>query len=220
VKGEGIEHEHDYEHEPDYEHEVMTSHNRKSPFAQYFVNLWAGIMTTYVGMRLTFKHMFRPTETLRYPEARPEIPAGHRGIHVYDESQCSGCKLCARACPVDCITVESVGRGKDSMISRYDIDYTKCLFCELCTEPCPTQCILMGPDYDLSRYTREDCVVHFARPKSKEEVDALLAEIARKEAEKKAKLAAQKAAAAAAEKPAAEKPTTSNPADETPKEEA
>jgi len=48
-----------------------------------------------------------------------------------------------KSCPVDCIKVEAIGKGKDQMLTRFDIDYGKCLFCDLCTAPCPTSAIHM-----------------------------------------------------------------------------
>jgi formate hydrogenlyase subunit 6/NADH:ubiquinone oxidoreductase subunit I len=164
----------------------------RRPFRDYLRNIWSGITSTFVGMRLTIGYFFRKPVTLRYPEQRPDIPDGHRGLHEYDEANCAFCQACSKACPVQCIHVEAIGRGKDSMITRYDIDYSRCLFCDLCTEFCPTHCILMGKQYDLAGTSREACVVHFARPKSEGEIKAHEVMLARKDAERKAKVAAAK----------------------------
>ena len=43
------------------------------------------------------------------------------------------------------------------------IDYTKCMFCALCVDPCPVDCIFMGSNYDLSCYSRDGCVVDYAK---------------------------------------------------------
>ena len=122
-----------------------------------------------------------------YPEERPVVPEGYRGIHGFDEAKCHVCGGCAKACPVDCISIESIGKGKDQLLTRFTIDYGKCLFCELCTVPCPTAAIHMTQTYDLAGRTREGCVLALSRPKSAEEIAAHHAMLAAKEAEKKAK---------------------------------
>lgn len=184
----------------------------RNPFTEYFANLWAGIVTTFVGMRLTLHYCLREKPvTMEYPEVRPVVPETYRGIHGFDESKCAVCKACAAACPVDCITIEHIGRGKDAMLTRFDIDYGKCLFCELCTVPCPVEAIFMTTQYDLARPTRNGCVLHFARPKTPEELAAHDAMLAQKEVEKKAKAAeaaAAKAKADAEKKVAEAKPVT------------
>ena len=131
------------------------------------------------------------------------MPENYRGIHGYEESKCLVCMGCVKACPVDAITVEAVGSGRDALITRFDIDYSKCLFCDLCTGPCPERCIWLSTRYDLARTTREETTVHFARTKTEGEIAAQHAMLAQKEAEKKAKLEAakkQKEAEAAAAK--------------------
>ena len=37
------------------------------------------------------------------------------------------------------------------------------MFCGICTENCPADCIFMGSTYDLSCYSRDGCIVDFAR---------------------------------------------------------
>ena len=37
------------------------------------------------------------------------------------------------------------------------------MFCALCVEPCPVDCIFMGATHDLSCYSRDGCIVDFAR---------------------------------------------------------
>ena len=57
------------------------------------------------------------------------------------ESQCIGCKLCIKACPVDCI----VGAAK----KMHTVIVDECTGCKLCLPVCPTDCIVMvGPAPD------------------------------------------------------------------------
>ena len=166
----------------------------------YFKTVWRGVTTTYVGMRVTWKTLFERPITMMYPEQLPKIPPGHRGLHWFEEDKCIACDLCVKACPVDCIALESIGKGKNAIILQYDIDYQKCLFCNLCCEPCPTDCIHMGPEYDLSAYSREDCIIRFASYKTPDTVEKMKTEVAARDAKDKAAKAevAKKAAEAKA----------------------
>ncbi len=136
---------------------------KRNPVAQYFANIWQAVNTTRKGMCVTIGYFFRKPITELYPEQKPFVPEDGRGLHVYDEDKCIACKMCMTACPVDCLVIEWEGRGKDALITRYEIDYQRCLFCNLCCEPCPTDCINMTAKWDLSGYTRDDCGVKFHR---------------------------------------------------------
>ena len=37
------------------------------------------------------------------------------------------------------------------------------MFCALCVDPCPVDCIFMGSNFDLSCYSRDGCIVDYAR---------------------------------------------------------
>lgn len=158
---------------------------------QYFKDIWDGIATTYKGMRLTLSYFFKPKVTMLYPEERPEISEGHRGIHIYIEEKCNLCRACETACPVSCIAIKALGKGKDRMMLEYDIDYSKCLFCNLCCEACGSDCLFMGQDYDIAVAEKAGCMLHFAKTKSEEEVQEHMQMLAKKEAEKKEKAAKQ-----------------------------
>lgn len=144
---------------------------KQNAFVLYWKNLWGGIYTTVAGLRLTLSYFFSGAlgylfpkyfanpVTIRYPEERPPVIDGHRGLHCYDIEHCNACQACIRICPVDCISINYEGKGKSVVVGGYTIDYTKCLFCNLCCEVCPTDCIWMGPDWDLSSFTRADCIV-------------------------------------------------------------
>ncbi len=70
-----------------------------------------------------------------------------------------------RACPVDCIYIEKIKNpvGKGFRVNGFKIDYTKCMFCALCVDPCPVDCIFMGSTYDQSCFSRDGCIVDFAK---------------------------------------------------------
>ncbi|MCX7624716.1 MAG: NADH-quinone oxidoreductase subunit I [Candidatus Sumerlaeaceae bacterium] len=132
-----------------------------SPVAEYFGAIWYALKSTAVGLGVTGKYLLSKPVTLQYPDEKPDVPDGYRGIHVFEVERCIACNQCAQACPVDCITIESIGKGKNAILTRYEIDYNRCMFCGLCVEPCPTDCLHMGKSYDLTRFRSEDCSVEF-----------------------------------------------------------
>ncbi len=178
--------------------------------AEYLHGIWATISTMFIGLGITWKHMMRIRKgnvTLQYPEEkwpRPERNIGFdfsnyniiRSQLHQDIDDCIGCMKCARACPVDCITIEIVkvpkgtdigttsnGTKKRLLVKRFDIDMSECMYCNLCTYPCPESCIYMtgGPnsekhplDYEFSEYNRENLIYKFATV-TPEEIERLTA---------------------------------------------
>ncbi len=185
---------------------------------QYLVNVWTGVVTVLIGMKVTFKHLFVPAVTIQYPDVRPDLPERERNRLYVNMDDCIGCDQCARACPVNCIQIETVkslpaedlgktsnGKKKALWVTKFDIDIAKCCFCQLCVFPCPTECIYMTDVYEFSEYDRNKLVYDFVTLTS-QEIEEKKENFAKMEAEKaaqKAKAAAEKAAAAA--KAAAEK---------------
>ena len=141
----------------------MQKTQKPTPVAEYFGAVWNGIISTVVGLGITGKYFLTKPVTMQYPDEKPVMPDGYRGIHIYEKEKCIACDLCAAACPVDCIYIESVGKGKNAVVTRYEIDYNRCMFCGLCIEPCPANCIHMGKSFDLSRFDSLGCAIDFAK---------------------------------------------------------
>ena len=95
---------------------------------KYLANIYLGIYTVLVGMRITFRQLLQPPVTHQYPYEHSferkrnvrEIPKGYRGKLDNRIEDCIGCKKCELICPVDCITIttEKLPKGErlwDSM---------------------------------------------------------------------------------------------------------
>ena len=188
---------------------------------QYFSEAIKSLKTVFIGMKVTFKHLFVPAVTIQYPDIRLALPERERNRLYVNMDDCIGCDQCARACPVNCITIETVkslpeedlgktsnGKRKVLWVTQFDIDFAKCCYCQLCVFPCPTECIYMTDVYEFSEYERSDLIFNYVTL-TPEEVTQKKENFAKMEAEKarlKAEQAAKKAEEAA--KAAGEKKST------------
>jgi len=131
---------------------------------QYFTNIYEAVSSAFVGMGITIKHIWTKPVTLQYPDERQVLPDRFRGFVFNDTTLCDACGICAKACPVDCIYIETDGKAKERFMTRYSIDFNKCIWCSLCTENCHANSISMSHDYDHSVYERDSLVYDFMQP--------------------------------------------------------
>ena len=208
----------------------------------YFSNITNAISTLVDGMKVTMGYFVRPREhvTLQYPDEVWPIPTRNIGVGELDSyntirsklvvnfEDCIGCKACERACPVECIDIETFKAGPEEdigttsngtkiklRVTSFTIDMSECMFCDLCTHPCPEDCITMTPDYQFisndnvkldvtpeERWRDRNHLIYQFSKVSPEERAGRQAEAAKVAEAKAAAMAAKKAAA---EKAAAEK---------------
>jgi NADH-quinone oxidoreductase chain I len=131
---------------------------------QYFRDFYDAVVSALKGMRITLKHVVKKPVTLQYPDERWVMPERFKGFIYNDTNRCDACNRCVKACPVDCIYIETTGKGKDRWMYRYAVDYNKCIWCGHCVEACPTEACQHSLDYDHSCYSRERLVYEFANP--------------------------------------------------------
>jgi NADH-quinone oxidoreductase subunit I len=129
--------------------------------------IYSGLKSLVTGMRITLTQFFRPVVTVHYPHQTLKMPPRFRGHIelVRDPSSgkaiCYACKLCERACPSDCITVEGVKLegAKKRSVSKYVLDFTKCSLCGSCVEACRDNAIRFSRDYNLAGLKKEEFIM-------------------------------------------------------------
>jgi NADH-quinone oxidoreductase subunit I len=129
--------------------------------------IYTGVKSLVTGMRITLGQFVKPTVTVHYPHETLKIPPRFRG-HIElvrdpatGKAMCFACKLCERACPSDCITVDGakLDGAKKKSVTAYHLDFTKCSLCGSCVEACRDGAIRFSRDYNLAGLSKEEFVM-------------------------------------------------------------
>lgn len=122
------------------------------------------------GMKITLKRFFSPKITMEYPEQRPAIPPGYRGVPTlvkdpHGREKCVSCQLCEFVCPPKAIRItpgEIAPDAPNAHVEKgpkaFDIDMLRCIYCGLCQEVCPEEAIWLQNQFSMSGYTRAEMV--------------------------------------------------------------
>ncbi|MFP4069463.1 MAG: NuoI/complex I 23 kDa subunit family protein [Opitutales bacterium] len=124
------------------------------------------------GLKTTFGTMLKKPVTLQYPEERPPIPDGYRGVPTLvkdpnGRTKCVACQLCEFVCPPKAIRIKPREIDPETDPERahvekepeeFDINMLRCIYCNLCQEVCPEEAIFLQDVFSLSGYTREELV--------------------------------------------------------------
>src|SRR5688572_16759531 len=128
------------------------------------------------SLGVTWSTMFRKPVTIQYPTEHRKVPERDRAFPILlwdfdvDESFCTGCHACERACPVECMTVtmkdnpkHGAGESKRrKIVDKFYIDYARCMQCNICVEVCNFEAIAMNNTWrawETSTFDRSDLVV-------------------------------------------------------------
>jgi NADH-quinone oxidoreductase subunit I len=131
------------------------------------LEIYTGVKSLFIGMKITIGQFFKPIVTVQYPHETLKIPARFRGHIelVRDEAtgkpKCFVCKLCEKACPSDCITVEGIKPegARRKTVNYYRLDFTKCSLCGSCVEACRDSAIRFSREYNLASTSKEDFIM-------------------------------------------------------------
>jgi NADH-quinone oxidoreductase chain I len=129
----------------------------------YFGDIAESLVTAVKGMGVTFSHLRQKPNTVQWPHEPATTKPRTRGELFNNINDCIGCGNCAKVCPVDCITIDTVksaksvdlgrtsnGKKKTMHLAQFDIDMAKCCYCGLCVDVCPTECLVMTEKFDYS----------------------------------------------------------------------
>ena len=120
------------------------------------------------GLKTTFRHIFKPSVTLQYPEERPALPANYRGVPTLVKDpegrvKCVSCQLCEFVCPPKAIRIQPGEIPADASTAHvekapqaFEIDMLRCIYCGLCQEVCPEEAIFLQNVFSVTGYTREE----------------------------------------------------------------
>jgi len=135
----------------------------------YFSNIAVAAKTIFEGLAITASHMFRRPITVQYPDKidaplEELIDPRYRGLLDVDLSVCIACKLCEKACPINCIGVGlEKGEGSSRFLTKFDIDAGLCMFCGFCAEACPTGAIHFTRKFEGATPNLDELIFKFIK---------------------------------------------------------
>lgn len=78
------------------------------------------------------------------------------------EPYCTGCMVCVRACPTQCMSAQMTDNPKFAeetsrrrkIIETFEINLGRCILCGICVDVCNFDAIEMSHEHELSKYER------------------------------------------------------------------
>ena len=131
------------------------------------------MLGTFKSLVTTLKIAFRPPVTAEYPTT-PAVLASRFMAHpvlTWDkevvEPYCTGCLVCMRICPTDCIEVSMKDNPKHAesestrrkIVDDFELNVADCIMCGLCVEYCNFDAIIMSDHFDASQFARPNLVL-------------------------------------------------------------
>ena len=131
------------------------------------------------GLLVTIKTTFRKPVTAEYPVQEKRLPLADKYMGFpaltwdfeVDEPYCTGCMVCVRECPTQCMSAQmkdnqAFSNGKSGwrkIIEEFEINLGRCILCGICVDVCNFDAIEMSHEHELSKYERNGNRVDLGR---------------------------------------------------------
>lgn len=113
---------------------------------------------TLRALAVTMRTAFRKPVTVQYPKEHLPLAPRYAGFPVLlwddkvDEPACTGCQVCMRYCPTECMSVTMMDNPKAKegtskrrkIVADFQIRMERCILCGICVEVCNFNAIRMS----------------------------------------------------------------------------
>ncbi|MEE8363324.1 MAG: 4Fe-4S dicluster domain-containing protein [Dehalococcoidia bacterium] len=121
------------------------------------------------GLKLTLTGAARSKVTAEYPKEHLPVHERYMGFPALtwdagrDEAYCTGCRVCVRACPTQCMTAtmkdnpkfEAGDSHRRKIIDEFEINFGRCILCGICVEVCNFDAIEMSHEHERGTRHRD-----------------------------------------------------------------
>ena len=126
------------------------------------------MLSGFRGLGVTFRGALRRKVTAEYPKEHLPVDERYMGFPALtwddarDEPFCTGCMVCVRYCPTQCMSaqmkdnpkfVEGVSHRK-KIIESFEINLSRCILCGICVDVCNFDAIEMSHEHERSERLR------------------------------------------------------------------
>ena len=126
------------------------------------------MLSGLIGLFTTMRWLFRKPVTAHYPEQHLPVQARYMGFpallsdETADEPFCTGCMVCIRECPTQCMSAQMHDNPKAEagtshrrkIIEEFEINLNRCILCGICVDVCAFDAIEMTHEHELSSFSR------------------------------------------------------------------
>ena len=122
------------------------------------------------GLAVTLATMMRRPVTAQYPDPKSRLRIDDRFMgfpallwdYSNDEPYCTGCMVCVRECPTQCMSAEMIDNPRfqsaestrKKIIDVFEINLGRCIVCGICVDVCNFDAIEMSQEHELGKFER------------------------------------------------------------------